>query len=124
MSVEQPTVNRRRLGATLLSLFALTAIRTDRRVAVHAFDFAGCLMDPASASAIGAAYLRSYPEHASRAVLLSFLQLPDEPLNAAQIAVALERRIRSDFEYQRTLVLERWLLSRTEAAVCGLIALG
>ena len=124
MSVEQPTVNRRRLGATLLGLFALTAIRTDRRIKIQDFDFAGCVTDSASASAVGAAYLRRCPEHASRAVLLSFLQLPDKALTAEQIAVAIERRIRSDFECRRTLVLERWLLSRTEAAICGLIALG
>jgi hypothetical protein len=124
MSVEQPTVNRRRLGATLLGLFALTAIRTDRRIEIQDFDFAGCVTDSASASAVGAAYLRRYPEHASRDVLLSFLQPPDEALTAEQIAVTIERRIRSDFECRRTLVLERWLLSRTEAAICGLIALG
>ena len=124
MSVEQPPVNRRRLGASLLGLLALTAIRTDRRVDVHDFDFAGCLTDRAAASAVGAAYLRGYPEHASRAVLLSFLQLPDDRLTAAQISAALERRIQSDFEYQRTVVLEQWLVSRTEAAVCALIALG
>jgi hypothetical protein len=124
MRAEQPTVNRRRLVATLLSFLTLTAIRADRRVNKHDFDFAGCVMDPASASAIGVAYLHKYPEHASRAALLSFLQLPDEPLSTAEIAAALERRIQNDFENQRTLVLERWLLSRTEAAVCGLVALG
>lgn len=116
-------MNRRRVGATLLSLFVLASIRTDRRAESHDFDFAGCLPDPAAAYAVGAAYLRRFPEHASRAVLLRFLQLPDEPLSAAQLAVALERRIQNDFEHRRTLVLERWLLSRTEAAVCGLITL-
>lgn len=116
-------MNRRRLGGTLLSLFALTAIRTDRRAQSADFDFAACLTDPAAASAVGAAYLREFPEHASRAELLRFLQLPDEPLSAAEIAAAVERRIQDDFEHQRTLVLDRWLVSRTEAAVCGLIAL-
>jgi hypothetical protein len=124
MIVEQPNVNRRRLGATLLSLFALSAIRADRRVNRNDFDYATWLLDAASASAVGAAYLRRYPEHASRAALLSFLQLRDEPLTAAQIGVAVEHRIQSDFEHQQTLVLERWLLSRTEAAVCALILLG
>jgi hypothetical protein len=118
-------MNRRRLGATFLSFFALSAIRTDQRghAAIHDVDFAGYLTDLASAAAVGAAYLRQYPEHASRAVLLRFLALPDESLTAAQVAVAIEQRIRSDFAYQRTLLLERWLLSRTEAAICGLIAL-
>ena len=123
MSVELPAMNRRRVGAMLLSLFALTAIRTDRRANSADFDFAGCLNDPAAASAVGAAYLRKFPEHASRAELLRFLQLPDEPLSPEEIAVAVERRIQDDFEHQRTVVLERWLLSRTEAAVCGLVAL-
>jgi hypothetical protein len=123
MSVEQPTMNRRRLGATLLGLFALTAIRTDRRVKIQDLDFAGCLTDFASASAVGAAYLQRYPEHASRAALLRSLQLPDEPLTSAQIGDAIEERIQSDFAQQRTLVLERWLLARTEAALCGLVAL-
>ena len=124
MSVDQPNVNRRRLGATLLGLLALTAIRADRRSNAHDFDSVAWMLDAASASAVGAAYLRRYPEHASRSALLSFLQLPDEPLTTAQISAAVESRIQSDFEHQRTLVLERWLLSRTEAAVCGLILLG
>ena len=118
-----PTMNRRRLGATLLSFVAATAIRMDQRIKIHDFDFARCVTDPAFASAVGTVYLQKYPEHASRAALLGFLQLPDA-LSPAGIPAALERRIRDDFEYQRTVVLERWLLSRTEAAVCGLIALG
>ena len=123
MSVEfGPKVSRRRFGATLLSLLALGAIRTDRRAKSHDFDFAS-LTDPASAAAIGAAYLRKHPDQASRDVLLRFLALPDQPLTAAQITGEIESRIRSDFACQRTVVLERWLLSRTELAVCALIAL-
>jgi hypothetical protein len=116
-------VNRRRLGAALLTFFALSAIRTDHRVKVRDFDFASCLADRASASALGAAYLRRYPDHASRAVLLRLLALPHMPLTATQIAAAIERRIRGDFASHRTLLLEQWLLSRTEAAICALIAL-
>ncbi len=124
MSVEfGPKMSRRRLGATLLSLLALSAIHKDRRAKIDAFDFAS-LTDPASAAAVGAAYLGKNPDHASRAVLLRLLALPDQPLTAAEIAAEIERRITNDFACQRTLVLERWLLSRTEAAVCGLIALG
>jgi len=123
MSVEKELMNRRRFGATLLSFFVLSAIRADQRVPIDDFDFAACLTDLEAAAAVGAAYLRKYPDHASRAALVRLLALPDEPLTAAQIAVAIERRIRSDFASQRTLLLERWLLSRTEAAICGLIAL-
>jgi hypothetical protein len=101
----------------------LTAIRADWRTKIADFDFALCVTDPASAAAIGAAYLRKYPDHASRSVLLRFLALPDEPLTTAEVAAAIERGIRIDFECRRTIVLERWLLSRTEAAVCGLLAL-
>ena len=122
-SVDHSAMNRRRFGATLLGFFALSAFRADRRVDIHDFDFARWLREPASASAVGAAYLRRYPDHASRAALLRFLALPDEPLTAEQLAVAIERRIGSDFASHRTLLLERWLLSRTEAAICGLIAL-
>src|SRR4051812_44802799 len=97
-----PSMNRRRLGATLLTFFASIAIRTDRREMIRDFDFTGFVTDRALAAAVGAAYLKSFPD-ASRDVLLGLLALPDEPLRAAQIAVALERRIRSDFEQQRTL---------------------
>jgi hypothetical protein len=106
-----------------MSLLALSTIRADHRARTHGLDFASCVPDRASAAAVGAAYLRNYPEHASRAALLRVLALPDEPLTAAQLAVAIEGRIRADFAYQRTVLLERWLLSRTEAAVCGLVAL-
>jgi len=116
-------MNRRGFGAALLGFFVSSVFRADRRAKIQDFDFASYLTDRASGSAVGAAYLRKYPELASRAVLLRFLALPDEPLTTAQIAVAIERRIRSDFAYQRTVLLERWLLSRTEAALCGLIAL-
>jgi hypothetical protein len=117
-------MNRRRFGATFLSFFALSAIRTDHRAGIDDFDFASCLTDPASARTVGAAYLSKHPEHASRTVLLRFLALPDDALTAPQIAAAIERRIQSDFACQRTVVLERWLLARTEAAICGLVALG
>ena len=115
-------MNRRRFGMTLLNCLALVTIPTDPRAETD--DLASCLADRASASAVGAAYLRMHPEHASRAVLLDHLALPDGHLSPEQIAVAIECRIRSDFVHQRTLVLDRWLLSRTEALVCALIALG
>jgi hypothetical protein len=117
-------MNRRRFGATFLSVFTLGAIRTDHRAPIDDFDFAAFLTDPASASEVGAAYLRNYPDHASRAVLLRFLALPEDALTAPEVAAAIKRRIQNDFACQRTVVLERWLLARTEAAICGLIALG
>jgi hypothetical protein len=124
MSADQPpTMNRRRLGATVLSLFALSAMRTDRRATIHDFDFTRFIADRASAAAVGAAYLRNHPDQASRDVLLGLLALPDKLLTEAQIAVAIERQIRNDFAHHRTVLLERWLVSRTEAVVCGLIAL-
>jgi hypothetical protein len=123
MSAALPPMNRRRFGAALLSLVVLSAIRADKRAQSDRLDVAGYLTDLESAAAVGAAYLRKYPDHASRAVLLRFLALPDGPLTTGQMAAAIERRIRDDFASQRTLVLERWLLARTEAAICGLVAL-
>jgi hypothetical protein len=114
-------MNRRHFGLTLLNCLALRTIRADQPADTH--DLASCLSDRASAAAVGTAYLRRYPEHASRAVLLDHLALPDGRLSPAQIAAAIERGIRSDFKHRRTVVLDRWLLSRTEAAVCGLLAL-
>ena len=115
-------MNRRQFGTTVLNCLVLAAMRTAQSSETN--DLTSCLSDRASASAVGTAYLRKHPEHASRAVLLDHLALPDGRLSPAQIAVAVECRIRSDFVHQQTLVLDRWLLSRTEAIVCALIALG
>ena len=80
--------------------------------------------DPDSAAAIGAAYLRENPALASRSRLLRQLALPQTLPNRGRLASLMERRISSDFENQRVLVLNGWLVSRSEAAICGLIALG
>jgi hypothetical protein len=115
-------MNRREFQLTLLTAFAPAAMHATEPVA--AIDFEGCFENPAAAQAVGALYLQTYPEYASRKALLDVLALPTERLSRAQLASALERRIRADFAHQRTVLLDGWLLARAEAAVCGLIALG
>lgn len=64
----------------------------------------------AMARAIGAAYLRAYP---------------DDPLADAHAAAYLARsqlaaRVRDDFAAGRVVMLDRWMLSVTEARLCAL----
>jgi hypothetical protein len=115
-------MNRRQFELALLCAFAPVSSHADRSLAAVALE--ECLSDPAAAAAMGELYLRRYPEHASREALLEVLALPAGQLSRAELGRALEHRIRADFMQQRTLLLDGWLLSRAEAAVCGLVALG
>jgi hypothetical protein len=69
--------------------------------------------DPAAARAIGKAFLRDYPGEA----------------DAAHLAARLPRRhrlhmaISADFAAGKTVMVEGWVLSRTEARLCALVAL-
>jgi hypothetical protein len=77
---------------------------------------------PESARVVGAAYLRLVREEADVEQLAALLEAE---LGEAEGA-ALERRLaaqqRADFGAGRTVVVEGWILSRTEARVCALLA--
>lgn len=77
------------------------------------------------AVAVGRQFLRLYPEHADRDRLLSVLG--EDFVAAASDRTTLLRYCdllrREDFSAGRTVVVNNWLLSRTEATLCALRAL-
>jgi hypothetical protein len=94
-------------GAALL-LFA-------RRRPAAADDVKSALLfaDPAAARAIGAAYLRAYPNDALRGVH------PAARLPRAEIAT----RVCDDFAAGRVAMVNGWMLSQTEARLCAMVYL-
>lgn len=85
---------------------------------------------PESAKVIGLEYLRTTPEEAHKAVLLelicrrsasnqSRLLKSDDPT----MRRVLQKWIRKDFELGRTVFVNGWMLSQTEARLCAVTAL-
>jgi hypothetical protein len=90
----------------------------------------GLLGHEESARVVGREYLRLVPAEASRGVLTSRLaeRLPGgfPTLDAAsddRLHELLLRCTLEDFEEERIVELHGWVLSRTEARLCGLAAL-
>ena len=85
---------------------------------------AGLFSTPASARAIGICYLREYPERSDRRLLLADLGLAGP---GAHDVPSLRRHLhdvqQQDFIAGNTVMVNRWILSRTEASVCALVAL-
>ena len=85
---------------------------------------------PDSAAAVGRAYLASHPAEADRARLTAGLDQAlrcqeCDPARARtdQLRAALAGRIRADFAAARVVMVDGWVLSETEARLCGLAAL-
>lgn len=83
-----------------------------------------------SAAVVGRAYLAGYPTEADRdrlaARLDQALRCQDcDPARARvdQLRAALARQIRADFAAARVVRVDGWVLSETEARLCGLAAL-
>lgn len=89
-------------------------------------DLSLVFADPASARSIGRRYLAQYPERSSRSRLLAELDLPAARPAApgrAGLIEWIEQAQQRDFAEGRTVVVNNWVLSRTEAALCALSAL-
>lgn len=75
---------------------------------------------------IGRAYLRSHPEAADAASLSVLTSRDRRDLEVSKEATLetmvrlLNREIRSDFENGRTVHIDGWILSQTEARLCAL----
>ena len=81
-----------------------------------------------SARRIGRAYLREHPQEAVRVILTRQLaSLPGEPgaprLDDERVAAWLSQSSSADFEAGRTVRVDRWWLSETEARLCALLSL-
>jgi hypothetical protein len=83
-----------------------------------------------SARVVGRAYLRQAPEEADPEFLIAAIHGADADLrhlvvdgDELDLATALRYRIRRDFADGRTVRVDGWVLSRTEARLCALAEL-
>ena len=84
-------------------------------------DLAARLRDPEAARALGIRYLRQHPEERSLAFLhAATLASAGE---GARSVEALRARCREDFQRGDTVLIDRWVLARTECRLCALVAL-
>jgi hypothetical protein len=91
---------------------------------------AGVLRHPDSAARLGRLYLESTPGEADAARLVMLIGTARGPALPAitdatdeSLRSGLEERIRNDFINGKTVVVDGWLLSPTEARLCALVSL-
>lgn len=88
----------------------------------------GAVADDATIGGIGRAYLASAPQESSRARLVRAL-LEDEPGDRASqedpeaLTNFLRAKIRADFQADRTVIVDGWVLAVTEARQAALFSL-
>jgi hypothetical protein len=131
-------VGRRRIIHGIMALTALSAsagralgrcLTPASPVELLASRLSGLAGGGWSAGVIGKAYLATAPDEADKAMLVALLcpgapscypelLALDEPAFRSWIA----RRHRADFEEGRTVCVDGWILSRTEARLCALAA--
>jgi hypothetical protein len=86
------------------------------------------LSEPGSAAALGAAYLRQAPEEADAGRLVTRLfpgasSAALERWSDGALRSALAQRLAEDFAHSRTVILQGWVLSRSEARLFAAAAL-
>jgi hypothetical protein len=118
----RPTLARRRLlgllgAAALLSCWRPAAAGSSLQDAL-----ADLLGDPATARALGRAYLAGdgRREAGVRALATELDSLPAEPKTLRHTIAAASRR---DYAGDRIVVVDGWVMPETEARVCALMAL-
>jgi hypothetical protein len=83
----------------------------------------GLVTHRGAAVALGRSYLEANPTEAHRADLVRNLVGARVPASTSRASREVASRIRADYRAGRTVVVEGWVLSRTEARLCALIAL-
>lgn len=80
---------------------------------------------PNHAAKIGAVYRHKYPKDSSSermlAKLSGYMQLDSSRPGKREIEQALLETVKADFAQGRTLNLDGWVVSRTEAVLAGLV---
>jgi hypothetical protein len=108
-------------GAALVSLPARSRVPL-------AAALVGVLSHREGARAIGAAYLQQVPWESNARQLMSLIVEHDpsslgEQASLDEARAFLQRSVREDFEQSRTVELNGWVVSRTEARLCALSCL-
>lgn len=134
-------IDRRKFISNLFSLGGIAVLSTPQRSLAWVSTQAGLnrpglpltqlIRQQESARVIGRAYLEAVPAEGNALRLSDTLMesLNLNPENAAvlapeQLHQRLRERVREDFRDGRTVKLQGWILSRTEARLMALIALG
>lgn len=81
------------------------------------------LKDPAHIRELGRRYRTARPDENGRDKLIEVLQRDLDPDAPPFVSDRLEARVRSDFAEGRTIQLDGWVLSVTEARQCALFSL-
>jgi hypothetical protein len=119
------TLSRRQLLALLPGAVALAA---GWPVRAHNEDprLAACralFRRHAGAAEVGAAYLARFPGESDPLRLLALLDVPAQ-VSGVALRAWVQERARADFAREETVDVGGWLLSRTEARLCGLVRAG
>ena len=126
---------RRFLGtaASLGGLAVLSSFGWDLKVGSTPLPLRAALLgivrDTEGARLIGREYLKVNPEESNPDKLVALMThtgpfAPGTLVDAREARNFLQQRIREDFRFRRTVELQGWVLSRTEARLCSLAALG
>jgi hypothetical protein len=84
----------------------------------------GLISDREGAARLGRLYLAAHPTEARTGVLVRDLLGPTEPTSVIGASREVAARIRGDFAAGSTVVVDGWVLSRAEARLYALVALG
>lgn len=84
----------------------------------------GLITDREGAANLGRSYLAAHPTEAQRRVLVRDLVGPAVPTSVSRASREVANRIRGDYAAGSTVVVDGWVLSRTEARLYALVALG
>ena len=110
--------------------FAAGCRRAPRAASLGASRLTSVFQRKRSARAVGEAYLRRAPEEADPVLLVNAICDRDRGLRQVlhhgdngRLRAAINNRLRRDFAHGRTVMLDGWLLSRTEARLCALTAI-
>lgn len=138
--IKEPYRNRRSFLVSFLSMLGIMIFFPNRLMArlgqpgVSADEIESVwtqnFVNKKSAIIVGQEYLRCFPEEANRTLLVKLLGAPLDKKRSRTLTAdrdgarrLLQERIRNDFECSQTLRIQGWVLSRTEARLCGLAAL-
>lgn len=76
--------------------------------------------DQNSSRLLGKRYLDLYPHHRARAILLGKRIQSLQPQTSTDLKRMLSRQRESDFQNGETVLVDGWLLARTEVEACAL----
>ena len=117
-------------AATVAARFDLTRSAIDGNPTNDADRLVRAFSSPESAAELGRAYLATAPGERSRTLLVDRIAagLPNgysvvQTADDATLLSLLSQRFQEDFTVGDTVTVGGWVLSRTEARLCGLAAL-